>query len=246
MARTETDRRFTTLVLALSATAWLGLLLVSRSRYQENLGHDRLAEAGPAVFLLLLGGWLLMTVAMMSPAALPFLAGFRNATGRRPDWPLLVALAVGGYFGAWLLVGFGLQTADLVLHRAEHAGLLAGWPDWLIPVGLLAIAGFYQLSPLKALWQDRLVAAPERAVGNWCVHVPTRVAIGVGLRHGGVCAGCCWPLMLPLFALGHGNVVAMAFVSAVMAAETLTSWGRELREPLGIGLLAGSFALIFI
>jgi predicted metal-binding membrane protein len=116
----------------------------------------------------------------------------------------------------------------------------------LLPAGALALAGLYQLTPLKAARQDRLVAAPDLAVGRWCVHVPLWAAVRIGFHHGGVCAACCWPLMLPLFAIGHGNIIAMALVGSVMAAETLTDWGRELRVPIGIGLLTGSLTLLIV
>jgi predicted metal-binding membrane protein len=50
--------------------------------------------------------------------------------------------------------------------------------------------------------------------------------------------GCCWALMLLMFAVGVGNVAWMLVLGAVMAVEKNLPWGRKLSGPLGVALLA--------
>jgi predicted metal-binding membrane protein len=56
--------------------------------------------------------------------------------------------------------------------------------------------------------------------------------------------GCCWALMLLMFAVGTGSVGWMLALAAAMAAEKNFSWGRRLSAPLGIGLLTWSAAIV--
>ena len=43
----------------------------------------------------------------------------------------------------------------------------------------------------------------------------------MGIRHGAWCIGCCWALMISLFALGVMSLAWMAFVAALIAFEKL-------------------------
>jgi membrane protein implicated in regulation of membrane protease activity len=52
-------------------------------------------------------------------------------------------------------------------------------------------------------------------------------ALRLGVEHGAWCVGCCWALMLALFALGVMSIPWMAFVAALIAAEKLLPWGRS-------------------
>ncbi len=41
-----------------------------------------------------------------------------------------------------------------------------------------------------------------------------RAALRLGARHGLFCVGCCWALMLVMFAVGVANLVAVALLTA--------------------------------
>jgi predicted metal-binding membrane protein len=62
----------------------------------------------------------------------------------------------------------------------------------------------------------------------------------LGAHHGLYCVGCCWALMLPMFAVGMGSVGWMLLLGAVMAVEKNLPCGRRLSAPLGLALLAPS------
>jgi predicted metal-binding membrane protein len=66
----------------------------------------------------------------------------------------------------------------------------------------------------------------------------------LGLRHGLYCLGCCWALMLVLFAVGAGNLAWMAALTGVMLVEKTARRGRRLVPVVGLALLAsGGLAL---
>ena len=55
----------------------------------------------------------------------------------------------------------------------------------------------------------------------------------LGVRHGLYCLGCCWALMLVLFAVGAGNLAWMAALTGVMLVEKTADRGRRL-VPLSV------------
>jgi predicted metal-binding membrane protein len=59
----------------------------------------------------------------------------------------------------------------------------------------------------------------------------------LGLRQGGYCIGCCWAMMLLMFAVGVMNVVWMAALGAIMTIEKLNMTTRFSRA-LGIVFIA--------
>ncbi len=65
----------------------------------------------------------------------------------------------------------------------------------------------------------------------------------LGAHHGLFCVGCCWSLMLVMFAVGLGSLGWMLALGAVMAVEKNVSWGRKLSAPLGAVLIWCGLAL---
>ena len=51
------------------------------------------------------------------------------------------------------------------------------------------------------------------------------------------CVGCCWALMLLMFAVGTTSLGWMLLLALVMATEKNAPWGRRLGRPLGVALL---------
>jgi predicted metal-binding membrane protein len=63
----------------------------------------------------------------------------------------------------------------------------------------------------------------------------------MGLEHGAYCVGCCWALMLLLFAGGVMNLAVIAALTAFVAFEKLApagAWSTRLSGALLIGLAA--------
>ena len=68
----------------------------------------------------------------------------------------------------------------------------------------------------------------------------------LGVHHGLFCVGCCWLLMLLMFAVGIGSLGWMLGLGAIMALEKNVRWGRRLSAPLGVMLLLAAAGVIAV
>lgn len=245
------------LVAGLSLAAWAFLAVWSASPYARYLEHGGWDQAGvlaalcrsvpegewfiPALVYAL--AWLAMISAMMLPTTLPLLGIFNRIIASRSDAGALMAHVVAGYAVAWL--GFGLLAHGL--DGALH--LLAGKLEWLAPrseligAAILVGAGAFQFSALKYRCLERCRTPFAFINERWHGRRPGREAFRIGLDHGVFCVGCCWALMLVMFVVGMGNLGWMLLLAAAMAAEKNLSWGKRLRTPIGLGLIAWGGAL---
>jgi predicted metal-binding membrane protein len=174
-----------------------------------------------------IGGWALMSVAMMVPVTLPALRHVGlNSIRRRRWWAM--AVYVASYLAGWVL--FGVLALTLVWALRS-----TGLGDRQLLVGALVIATGWQLTR----WKRRAVLACQRTVPlpptGWradygCAHF--------GIRQAGRCVISCWPLMLLMAVLGHGSLLVMAALTAGIVAERRASAGRRL-----IALLGGALAV---
>jgi predicted metal-binding membrane protein len=62
----------------------------------------------------------------------------------------------------------------------------------------------------------------------------------LGTRYGAFCVGCCWALMLVMFAAGVASLVYMALLTAVMVHEKTHPVGRRAVPVAGVALLASA------
>ena len=233
------SRLFLALVVVAVGAAWLGLWLWSVSPMARYLDHRTLSDDGltAAVAGLFVVGWLVMTIAMMLPTSLPLLATFRAVVARRPHPDRLALLVVVGYLLTWTAVGLGMFVMDAGVHAlADAVPWLREHPNEIVAVTLLA-AGAYQFSPLKYRCLDACRSPLGFVVAHWHGISPDREAFEIGIRHAAFCVGCCWSVMLVLFALGMGNLAWMLGAGVVMAIEKNVPGGRRLGRPLGVVLL---------
>jgi len=265
--RLHDDRRpFLATLVALIALAWLVLWLWERSPSSHFLRHDAPTAApiagvpshegsdtihtigshahsgttghGGVALPIVVTGWTLMTAAMMLPTTLPLLALFHAMTRRRPDRPLLVALLIAGYLAVWALFGLVAHAGNHRLRALVERTDSLAHRHWLFAGALLIVAGLYQFTPLKYHCLDRCRSPLGFIMGHWQGRRERLQAFRLGLHHGLFCVGCCWSLMLLMFAVGVGSLVWMLVLGAVMAAEKNLPWGRRLSAPLGFILLA--------
>jgi predicted metal-binding membrane protein len=239
------DRRvaFLALLSGLIALAWLALWVWGRSAYGSFLSHEKAPESTPAAFLFVLG-WTLMAAAMMLPTSLPLLEVFRRVVVRRPDRALLLGLVVGGYLAVWAGFGALAHMGDRVVHVIVHE---SGWLSanvWAISATTLLAAGVYQFTPLKKRCLRRCRSPLALVASHWHGAAPRSDAVQLGLHHAAFCLGCCWLLMLLMFAVGIGNLGWMLVLAAVVSIEKNARLGARISAPLGLGLLATGLAVL--
>lgn len=189
-------------------------------------------DAGyPALALM----WALMAVAMMAPSAIPFFKTYADLIGARAGSQAGLTVLVVGYLLVWL--GFALGAAG-----AQRALALAGWLDPIgrstlrgLDVVLLTAAGLYQLSALKTACLTHCRTPLVAFIAGWRPGLTG--ALQMGVRHGLVCLGCCWALMLLAFVGGTMNLAWMGGAMVLMTLEKLPEIGRVVTRPLALGLL---------
>lgn len=245
--RAVADRRYLLLLMGgLIALAWLTLWLWGQSPYGRFLHHDELSGADLGhglVVLVMVAGWILMIVAMMLPTSLPLVAVFHRLTRQRPDHAWLLGLLLAGYLGMWTAFGVVVHVGDALLHAAVAQSAWLEAHAWALGVGLLVLAGVYQFTPLKYACLDKCRSPLSFVTEYWRGSHERTQAFRLGVRHGLFCIGCCWSLMLLMFAVGMGNLGWMLVLGAVMAIEKNFPWGRRVSAPLGVGLVCWGLVL---
>lgn len=244
------NRPFLIVALGLVLLAWASLIIWGMSPYARYLDHDALdlVQFGSTGYLLwiFIGGWALMVIAMMLPTSLPLMNLYRSLVSGRSDRNWLLLLLGLGYLAVW--VGFGVvaHMADLGLHRVVDASAALAANSWVITAGVFGLAGAYQFTSLKYRCLDECRSPLSFITSYWHGHNEWRNAFSLGIHHGIFCVGCCWSLMLLMFAVGHGNLGWMLLLGVVMGAEKNLTWGRRLAQPLGIVLLIGAGLIVAV
>jgi predicted metal-binding membrane protein len=187
---------------------------------------------------------------MMIPSAAPMILlyarVFRHGQARGQIDTSLVPTAAfaAGYLACWL--GFSAPATALQF-ALERAGLVHGMWMWSmsrwLTAGLLIAAGLFQLTPLKSACLEQCRAPAAFLSGHWR---PGQLgALRLGVVHGAYCLGCCWVLMLLLFAAGIMNLVWIAGLALLVLVEKLTPFGANLARLTAVLLLgAGAYVAI--
>ena len=221
--------------LVLVATA-LGTWIVTVQRMR---GMD----AGPGTDLgglgWFVGIWVTMTAAMMLPSVTPMVLLFDRISGdrrRAGEAAVSTWVFVASYLAVWTLYGL----AAYALYRAVH-GLRLAFLDWdrggaYVAGALVACAGLYELTALKRLCLRHCRSPLHFALRRWRDGVDG--AIRMGIEHGAYCVGCCWGLMIVLFALGVMSILWMAVVAALIFAQKLLPRGERLVYSFAVAFVA--------
>jgi len=244
--RATANRRYFLLVMgALITLAWLALWAWGQTPYARFLSHHHLDElrGSGSLMLVFIAGWTVMIVAMMLPTSLPLIALFRRLTCQRLDSSRMVVLLIIGYLGVWTLFGVTIYSGDLILHQAvEHSTWLRA-NVWALGAMTIALAGVYQFTPLKYRCLDKCRSPFSFIMEHWRGRHDEAQAFRLGAHHGLFCLGCCWSLMLLMFAIGVGNLGLMLALAVVMGIEKNMPWGKKISAPLGVILLGWGLTL---
>ena len=100
----------------------------------------------------------------------------------------------------------------------------------------LGLAGAFQFSSLK----DRCLTACRHPAAYLLRHYRRGpgAAFRLGWGHGLYCLGCCWALMLVMFAVGITDLRWMAALAALMAYEKIGRHGQAVAATAGVVALA--------
>jgi predicted metal-binding membrane protein len=207
-------------------------------------------DAGPGTDLGALGWyvgiWVTMMAAMMFPSVAPMVLLFHRVSRERarrgqafvPTWVFaLVYLSVWAVYG---LAAYGVYR--LLVHVG---GDVFSWDRAgpYVAGGAILLAGIYELTPLKSVCLHHCRSPMSFVMGHW--RGGWLGAIRMGAEHGAYCVGCCWGLMVVLFALGVMSLTWMAVVAGVIFAQKVLPRGEQLTRLfalafVGIGIWVAS------
>jgi predicted metal-binding membrane protein len=190
--------------------------------------------------LVVLAMWEAMVAAMMLPTALPVLLAHSDAARRAGEPAGRTTLAVGlGYLAVWTAFAVVATVAQELMIAARMA-TPAGVPASLVLSGTTLIAaGLYQFTP----WKWSCLARCRRPGARFSTGRSTIGALRLGLAEGVDCLGCCFALMVAMFAVGVMNVVWIVGLGAVMILEKVTSSWWIVRF-VGVVLIASGVAAL--
>jgi predicted metal-binding membrane protein len=227
------------------AAAWAVSVWAELSGAAAQFHHHVLYESGRPLWLsglMVLAAWQVMTAAMMLPSSLAFIRMYAATAGNAPDFPKALTLFLSAYFLVWSGFAVAAFGGDMMIHRAVDSIAWLNAHPQLIAALTLGFAGVYQLTPLKYACLKAC-----RNPGTYLTRYYRRGVLNglrLGLGHAGYCLGCCWALMLVMFAAGVAHLAWMGVLAIVMLVEKAAPRGERLVAPVGIALATlGAIAL---
>jgi predicted metal-binding membrane protein len=234
-------------LVAVLAPAWLYLVRASLDMYGTMRGPSAwmMRATWDAPFVALVCAmWSVMMAGMMLPSAAPAILLYARVarSGEAPERPVLRAyLFAAGYLAVWI----GFSAAATILQGLFAArALVTPMMESATPyfaAALLAVAGAYQWSG----WKRSCLRHCRGPVAFLAEHWRPGVwgAVCMGARHGLYCVGCCWALMLLLFAGGVMSLAWIAGLSLFVLFEKTSPFGEAGDRAAGGVILAAAAAL---
>ncbi|TPI63120.1 DUF2182 domain-containing protein [Mesorhizobium sp. B3-1-7] len=190
--------------------------------------------------------WFLMAVATMLPSAAPLIRTYCEIadTARIKGEPAVHPLVlVAGYLTTWLGASVGFTLLTLAIYAFAGSGRMLDPAIGIAGAAALLVAGLYQFSGLKQACLEKCRNPFSILFANWSAK-PARI-FRLGLEQGAWCLGCCWALMLVMFAVGAMNVFWMALIGLFTLIEKQIT-GRVVSRVAGAILLVWAAALLLV
>jgi predicted metal-binding membrane protein len=203
--------------------------------------HHHSFEGSPplwAALLLFFVAWQAMVAAMMLPTSLRSIRLFEAASSTHEHaWRAQVAF-LAGYTAVWTGFGALALLGDLGVRRPIDAvPWLAERPS-LITGSIFVLAGGFQFSKLKQHCLTRCCHPAPYILAHYRRGAAAGFRVGCG--HGVFCLGCCWALMLLMFAPGVATPWWMAALTLLMVYEKVGRHASAAARVAGTALLGAA------
>jgi predicted metal-binding membrane protein len=189
--------------------------------------------------------WAVMMVGMMLPSASPLLLLYGSVarrSGTGSSAALQIYALAAGYLVVWALFSLAATALQRLLSKLLFVSSMMEVTSPAVGATLLLIAGVYQLTPFKHACLRTCRSPLGFLMSRW--RKGTGGAFRMGLEHGALCVGCCWALMLLLFAGGVMNLAVIAALTAFVAFEKLTPFGPQGARISGVALIVAALWLL--
>jgi len=191
-------------------------------------------------FFLLFMMWAVMMVAMMTPSILPMLMLFtalnarKNAQGQESTSTMVL---LAGYLSSWVLFSLFITLPQYYLHTNGFLNMMMEPMHAYLAAFVLILAGVYQFTPYKDACLNVCQSPLSFLTNNW--QDGKLGTFIIGYKHGFYCVGCCWALMLTLFALGVMNILWVVILTVFVLFEKLSyNYPLTYRRVVGVFLIS--------
>ncbi len=218
-------------LIAFPLVCWAWIIVMARDMYGPMTGASAwmMTPTWDAPHLALLWAmWAVMMTGMMLPSAGPMILVAPK--------PYLLAL---GYLAVWTVFSAGATGLQWWLGRLFVLTPMMEVSSPRAGAVFLVVAGVYQWTPWKRACLTTCQSPVAFLMRRW--RSGAWGAFRMGVEHGAYCVGCCWALMLLLFAGGVMNLTVIAALTAFVAFEKLAPvgiWSARVSGALLIGVAA--------
>jgi predicted metal-binding membrane protein len=236
------------LLVLVPLVSWLWIIVMARDMYGPMTGASAwmMRTSWDAQQVVLLWAmWAVMMTGMMLPSAAPLLmlyAAIARRSSPANASRRIYALAAG-YLAAWTLFSLGATALQRVLSEFL---IISAMMEITSPIAggiVLLVAGVFQWTPLKRVCLRTCQSPLGFLMSRWRDNASG--AFIMGFRHGAYCVGCCWALMLLLFAGGVMNLTVIAALTLFVAFEKLAPFGVHGARVSGAILITLGLWMIF-
>lgn len=229
-----------TLDMSYDDMSLMGMSATDTMAMDGSVSTSPQAWTGITVALMLIMWWV-----MMVPSAAPTILIYARVQRQKlPDVsPVLrTMLFTLGYVAVWL--GFSLVATISQWGLSEIALLSQTMvsTSGYLAAALFALAGLYQLTPLKQACLVRC-RSPIQFLSTYWKQGDVG-AVRMGLHHGSYCVGCCWLLMGLLFFGGVMNLLWVAAIAVFVLLEKVVPHGLWLSRVSGVLMIGFSLHLL--
>lgn len=232
-ARLQNRAPLIALLILLPLVCWAWITVMAIDMYGPMTGASAwmmTPEWDARHLLLLWGMWAVMMTGMMLPSATPMIV----LAGRAGHGSSLAL----GYIAAWGIFSAGATALQWVLGKLLILNPMMEVSSREAGAALLFLAGVYQWTPLKRACLTTCQSPMAFLTRRW--RSGARGAFRMGMEHGAYCVGCCWALMLLLFAGGVMNLTVILALTAFVAFEKLAPIGLWSARVSGLLLIAAA------
>ena len=197
-------------------------------------------------FFLLFMMWTVMMVAMMTPSILPMLMLYTTLNSRKKmqgQESISPMVLLSGYLSSWVLFSLFITLPQYFLHTNGLLNMMMEPMSMYLAAFVLIMAGIYQFTPYKDACLNVCQSPLSFLTNNW--QDGKLGAFIIGYKHGFYCVGCCWALMLTLFALGVMNILWVIVLTIFVLFEKLSyNYPLAYRRVVGIFLIGWGSILV--
>jgi predicted metal-binding membrane protein len=243
---------FVVLLILIPLVCWFWIVIMARDMYGPMTGASAwmMTVRWDARHVLLLWAmWADMMAGMMLPTASPLLllygaAARRSGSDAATGASLRIYALAAGYVAVWALFSVAATASQRILSMLLIVSPMMTLTSRAASAAVLALAGIYQLTPLKRACLYACQSPLSFMMHRW--RAGSIGAFRMGVDHGIHCVGCCWALMLLLFAGGVMNMTVIVALTIFVAVEKFLPVGAAAARISGVALIGASAWMLFL